>query len=243
MENILDIHKIQTSYGKRQILHSVSLSVPAGGKVLLIGPNGSGKSTLLKSVMGLLRLQRGSIWFNGEEIGHSSVRKRVASGISFLLQTRNIVPGLSVDENLALGGYSLTGDEVSVQKERVLELLWLLTPKLKQRAGLLSGGERQALALGMILMQRPQLLLLDEPSAGLAPKAALNVIQSIKGISEIFDLRAICMVEHNLKTTLPWAEKVVVLVEGQIAFESQEPSSFVSKPEMLEKHYFEMKSS
>jgi len=239
MKTLLQIEGIDASYGKRQILHKISMNLSRGEKVILIGPNGAGKTTLLKTVIGLLSPGNGSINYLGEDITGASVRTRVKKGISYLLQTENIVPGLTVEENLALGGYFLSKQELEKQKNMVLDAMEFLRPKLKTRAGLMSGGERQGLALSMVLMRNPKVLLLDEPSAGLAPKAAKEIIERLDNIQASFQVEMVCMVEHNLKLALKWATKIILLVQGHVVLVSDSPKDFVQKPEELEKYFFE----
>ena len=239
METLLQIEGIDASYGKRQILHKISMNLSRGEKVLLIGPNGAGKTTLLKAVIGLLSPGNGAVNYLGEDITGASVRTRVRKGISYLLQTENIVPGLTVEENLALGGYFLSKQELEKQKNMVLDAMKFLKPKLKIRAGLMSGGERQGLALSMVLMRNPKVLLLDEPSAGLAPKAAKEIIERLDNIQATFQVEMVCMVEHNLKLALKWATKIILLVQGRVVLVSDSPQDFIQKPEELEKYYFE----
>lgn len=239
MKTLLQIEGIDASYGKRQILHEISVNLSRGEKVLLIGPNGAGKTTLLKTVIGLLSPENGAVNYLGEDITGASVRTRVRKGISYLLQTENIVPGLTVEENLSLGGYFLTKKELEKQKNMVLDAMEFLRSKLKTRAGLMSGGERQGLALSMVLMRNPKVLLLDEPSAGLAPKAAKEIIERLNNIQATFQVEMVCMVEHNLKLALKWATKIILLVQGHVVLVSDSPQSFVQKPEELEKYFFE----
>jgi len=239
MEMLLQIEGVDISYGKRQILHKISMNLSRGEKVLLIGPNGAGKTTLLKTVIGLLSPGNGTVNYLGKDITGASVRTRVSKGISYLLQTENIVPGLTVEENLALGGYFLTKEELEKQMNMVLDAMEFLKPKLKTRAGLMSGGERQGLALSMVLMRNPKVLLLDEPSAGLAPKAAKEIIERLDKIQASFQVEMVCMVEHNLKLALKWATKIILLVQGRVVLVSNSPQDFIQKPEELEKYFFE----
>ena len=224
MEMLLQIKGVDVSYGKRQILHEISMNLSLGEKVLLIGPNGAGKTTLLKTVIGQLSPGNGVVNYFGEDITGASVRTRVRKGISYLLQTKNIVPGLTVEENLALGGYFLSKQELEKQKNMVLDAMEFLRPKLKTRAGLMSGGERQGLALSMVLMRNPKVLLLDEPSAGLAPKAAKEIIERLDKIQDTFQVEMVCMVEHNLKLALKWATKIILLVQGRVVLVSNSPN-------------------
>lgn len=239
MKTLLQIEGIDASYGKRQILHKISMNLSRGEKVLLIGPNGAGKTTLLKTVIGLLSPGNGAVNYLGEDITGDSVRTRVKKGISYLLQTENIVPGLTVEENLALGGYFLSKQELEKQMNMVLDAMKFLRPKLKIRAGLMSGGERQGLALSMVLMRNPKVLLLDEPSAGLAPKAAKEIIERLDKIQATFQVEMVCMVEHNLKLALKWATKIILLVQGRVVLVSDSPQDFIQQPEELEKYFFE----
>jgi ABC-type branched-subunit amino acid transport system ATPase component len=235
---ILGAENLSVKYTTELVLRGITLDISAGERLLLIGPNGSGKTTLLKAIIGLLRMETGRIYFDSQDVTASSVQSRIRRGISYLLQQRNIVPGLSVEENLTLGGYHLRRGEVEKQKEKVLNSASILKGKLKTRAGLLSGGERQALALGMVLMRNPKLLLLDEPSAGLAPRTASAIIESIEALQESFEVSAICMVEHNLKLALQWASRIILLVQGRIVYTSDSPRTFINKPEELEKFFF-----
>ena len=239
LETLLQIEGVDVSYGKRQILHEISMNLSRGEKVLLIGPNGAGKTTLLKTVIGLLSPGNGVVNYLGEDITGASVRTRVRKGISYLLQTENIVPGLTVEENLALGGYFLGKEDLEKRKNMVLDSMEFLRSKLKIRAGLMSGGERQGLALSMVLMRNPKVLLLDEPSAGLAPKAAKEIIERLDKIQAAFQVEMVCMVEHNLKLALKWATKIILLVQGHVVLVSDSPQDFIQKPEELEKYYFE----
>ncbi len=137
-----------------------------------------------------------------------------------------------------LGGYSLNVDVLKTRLDDILEIFGFLKEKLKSRAGLLSGGERQALAICMVLMKRPHVLLLDEPSAGLAPKAASDILEHIKKAQDIMGIKSVCMVEHNLKLSLQWASKVVVLVGGRIVHSSDRPRTYLDRTEELEKFFF-----
>jgi branched-chain amino acid transport system ATP-binding protein len=240
METLLQIEGVDVSYGKRQILHKISMNLSRGEKVLLIGPNGAGKTTLLKTVIGLLSPGNGAVNYLGENITGASVRTRVRKGISYLLQTENIVPGLTVEENLALGGYFIGKEDLEKRKNMVLDSMEFLRSKLKIRAGLMSGGERQGLALSMVLMRNPKVLLLDEPSAGLAPKAAKEIIERLDNIQADFQVETVCMVEHNLKLALKWATKIILLVQGRVVLVSDSPQDFIQNPEELEEYYFEM---
>ncbi len=240
MSPLLQIKNVSAFYGKRHILHNIFLDVRTRDKLLIIGPNGSGKTTLLKSINGLVIPQSGEITYLGKEFTHVSTQKRVKSGIGTLLQTGNIVRGLTVKENFELAGFSLKKNLLADRIALILDSLPFLKSRLKARAGLLSGGERQALAIGMVIIKKPRILLLDEPTAGLSPKAATEIIDILKMLQKNFSVEAICMVEHNLKLALAWASRIVILVQGKIVFESQDPQRFIGDASnILEKYYFE----
>jgi len=236
---MLEAKGINAFYGRKQVLFDTSISVKEGEKVILIGPNGAGKSTLLKAIVGLLTPTKGQIAFSGEDISSWPPQRRINSGIGYLLQNENIVPGLTVEENLLLGAYPIKGDPLKKGLEEVFEVFGFMKGRLKDRAGFLSGGERQALAVSMVLMKHPRLLLLDEPTAGLAPKAAQNILEHVKKAQDVIGVKAVCLVEHNLKLALEWASKVIVLVQGRVVFTSDTPELFINNPEELEKYFFE----
>ena len=238
MKTLLQIKGIDTFYDKNQILHEICLDLFPGEKILLIGPNGAGKTTLLKTIIGLIPHQNGHIYYQGKDFSTASVQARVERGIGYLLQTGNIVPGLTVNENLDLGGFYLSREDLQRRKEMVLNSMKFLKPKLNLRAGLLSGGERQTVALSMVLMRTPSLLLLDEPSAGLSPKTANEIVNNLDNIQSVFDVKTVFMVEHNLKLALQWATKVVILVQGRIVLISEKPEYFIQKPEEVAKYFF-----
>ncbi len=239
---MLSAVNIDASYGRKQVLFRASISIEEQDRLLLVGPNGAGKSTLLQVLVGLLVPSVGKIEFSGRNISSWSTRKRITSGIGYLLQSENIVPGLSVRENILLGGYSIKRNVLATRQAEILDVFGFLKDKLDVRAGLLSGGERQALAISMVLMQRPRLLLLDEPSAGLSPKAASSVLENIKHAQDVMGVKAVCMVEHNLKVSLKWANKIVVLIGGKVAHVSDEPGIYLKQPQKLEKYFFKKAS-
>lgn len=235
---MLEVKNINAFYGKKQVLFDIFLKIREGERVLLLGPNGAGKSTLLKVMAGLLRAPNGDIFYKGRDITKWPTEKRIKSGIGYLLQTENIVPELTVEENLLLGGYKLNSELLKERLDGIFDVFGFLKDNLKKRAGLLSGGERQALAISMVLMKRPKLLLLDEPSAGLSPKAAAGIIEHIEKAQEKMGISSICMVEHNLKFSLRWAERVIILVGGSFLHESSQPEEYLSHPDKLEDFFF-----
>jgi len=212
-DTLLKTENIFAGYGKREVLFGVDVKIDEGSSVLLIGPNGSGKSTFIKVIAGLLKPYKGKIFFKGEDISSLSVEKRINMGIGYLKQDRNIFPALTVRENLELGGYGLDSQGIKEGIERIFTYFPFLKEKLNIRAGLLSGGERQALAIGMVLMKRKEILLLDEPTAGLSPVAARKILESIMNIKEE---KALLIVEHNIKLILNRIDKNIILKNGKI---------------------------
>ena len=176
---ILKVEKTTVGYSEINILHAVSLTLKHGEIVSVIGPNGAGKSTLLKTIFGVLRPRNGKIYLNEEEITGLKPEKIVKRGISYVPQVDNIFPSLTIQENLEMGAFIRT-DDFSGRMNEVFALFPVLMERRNQRAGQLSGGQRQMVAMGRALMLDPQILLLDEPSAGLAPKFVAMIFAKIK---------------------------------------------------------------
>lgn len=211
---LLSIQNVSVSYGKVEAVRNVSLSVEEGRIVTVIGPNGAGKSTLMLATMGLLRLQ-GSVTFQGEDLSHLSVEDRVERGLCLVPEKRELFHQMSVRDNLLLGSYSRS-DRDAVAAD--LDAVYLRFPRLKERhrqaAGTLSGGERQMLALGRALMSRPKLLILDEPSLGLAPLIVREIFDTIASLREIGV--SVLLVEQNARAALETADYGYVLETGEI---------------------------
>lgn len=233
-ESLIKIKDIQAGYGKRMVLFGVDLEIEKGTVTLLMGPNGSGKSTLIKVIAGALRPEKGKIYYKGKDITHFSTEQRINMGIGYLRQNRNIFPALTVKENLELAGYGLENKEISERIDKILSYFPFLKDKLNTRSGLLSGGERQALAIGMVLMKEKEILLLDEPTAGLSPLAAREILKSIERIKKE-DRRTILIVEHNIKLVLEWIDNVVIMRNGMILKEFKDPEKFLKEFEEIEK--------
>ena len=236
-ETLLEVKNLSCGYGDRPVLNGVNLSVREGEAVLLAGPNGCGKSTFLKAVIGALPLTDGEVAFDGESLAGKSVEERVRLGIGYLRQTDNIFPGQTVEENLMLAGMSLAKTEYAVARDGMLELFDFLKPKLGQRAGSLSGGQRQALALGRVFIRPQRLYLLDEPTAGLSPKAAQDIMERVHRFAKDGANRAILMVEHRLDL-LAWIDRAVFLSQGRVKSETSDPHQFLDA-NWLAKNYFE----
>ncbi|MGI6525407.1 MAG: ATP-binding cassette domain-containing protein [Bdellovibrionota bacterium] len=235
-KKILSLQDLYCGYGTRPVLKGINFIVHKGESVLLAGPNGCGKSTLLKAIAGVVPLSSGTISFNGAVLDHNSIEERINSGIGYLRQTGNIFPSQTVSENLRLSGLTLTTKEFSSALERVLALFDFLRNRLEDRAGTLSGGQRQALAIAMVLLHKRKLYLFDEPTAGLAPKAARDIIERIRRFSKEDSEQSVVIVEHRLEL-LDWVDRAVILLQGEVKVESEDASQFLN-PEWLAKHYF-----
>ena len=237
---VLDIRELTAAYGDRPVLKGVTLRVSSGDRLLVVGPNGAGKSTLLKAITGLLPRVEGALSFRGRDFfgGHVTTSERINSGIGYLLQGRNLVPDLTAGENLELAAYPAPRRIALERRSRALAIFPLLRESVDSRAGTLSSGQRQLLAIAMVLMKEPLLLLLDEPTAGLAPKTAADTIAQVAPACEAFGVEAVCMVEHNLRLVLPWANKLAVLVGGRVEHLSDSPAEYLRDPEELERFFF-----
>ena len=215
---MLQVKKIETFYGKIQALKGVDFYVNKGEIVSLIGANGAGKTTTLLSISGIVKPKTGEIYFNGERIDKLSPDKIVNLGISQVPEGRRIFPYLTVKENLILGSY-LRKDKNAINEdlEKVYDLFPILKERLKQDAGTLSGGEQQMLAIGRALMSKPEVLLLDEPSLGLAPKIVDLIFNIILEINR--DGGTILLVEQNANMALKISNRAYVLETGKIIIE------------------------
>jgi branched-chain amino acid transport system ATP-binding protein/neutral amino acid transport system ATP-binding protein len=195
-----------------EILKGLDFALAAGEIVCVIGPNGAGKSTLLKAIAGLLAPSRGAITFKERSLVGLMPRDITRLGVAYVPQEQNIFPSISVVENLEIGGY-IEPDRTAERMDRVLARFPVLARKRRHAARALSGGERQILAMAMALMVEPELLLLDEPSAGLAPAAAERLFEEIRAINR--DKVAIVLVEQNASEALAISERAYILVDGR----------------------------
>jgi branched-chain amino acid transport system ATP-binding protein len=234
-DGILSVENIYASYYKKEILRGVSISVSNGEIVTLIGPNGAGKSTLLKVIIGTLAPQEGSVYFLNEDVTNFAPHLRVKKGIGYFMQGGEVFRNLMVLENLELAGFDLPKPEYKERLNEVFGLFPILAGIKLRRAGLLSGGERQALAFGIVLMRRPKLLLLDEPSAGLAPSLVKQIIAKIRRINTDLGI-SILLVEQNIGEALKISERVYILKNGEIVGE-EKPKNLAQK-ETLEDVFF-----
>ncbi|MFC3225793.1 ABC transporter ATP-binding protein [Marinibaculum pumilum] len=213
---LLEVDAITGGYGEADILHEVTMRVEDGEVVAIVGPNGAGKSTAMKAVFGLVTIRQGHIRFHGEDITGLKPDRVVRRGISYVPQTDNIFPSLSVDENLDMGAF-LRSDGIREQKARIYELFPPLKAKRRQPAGTLSGGQRQMVAMGRALMLEPALLLLDEPTAGLSPKFMDQIFDIVRTVHATGV--GILMVEQNAKQALAMADRGYVLAMGRNRYE------------------------
>jgi branched-chain amino acid transport system ATP-binding protein len=210
---LLEIHDIHVFYGKVEALKGVSISVDQGEIVTLIGANGAGKTTTLKTISGLRPVASGDIVFKGQDITRMAGHKRVELGLCQAPEGRGIFPGMSVVENLEMGAYARKGD-LRQDFERVYQLFPRLAERRTQSGGTLSGGEQQMLAIGRALMARPEVLLLDEPSMGLAPMLVKQIFGIIKEINE--QGTTVLVVEQNAVQALALAHRAYVLETGHV---------------------------
>ncbi len=216
MTNVIEVSDVTAGYVPEvNILNSCNLTVAAGEFVGIIGPNGAGKSTLLKAVLGLVNIRSGSVQLNGEEITGKKPYELVARGVGYVPQTRNVFPTLSVRENLEMGCF-IKPSLLDERLDYVVSLFSRLGERLDQRAGSLSGGERQMVAMGRALMLKPSVLLLDEPSAGLSPVLQDQVFIQCRAINE--SGVAILMVEQNARRCLQVVGRGYVLDQGSNAY-------------------------
>jgi len=214
--SFLTVKNLEAGYGKLQILFGVDMEIRPDEITVIIGPNGAGKSTVLKSIFNLCDIYSGQIIYKGKDITRLPTYERIQMGISIVPQGRQVFSGLTIKENLEMGAF-MTKEKDLIQK-RMAEVFThfpVLKEKLHQNAYSLSGGQQQMLAIGRGLMQDPQILLLDEPSLGLAPKTMKEIFEKIQEINK--EGTAIIIVEQNAKTACEIADHIYVLEEGKIA--------------------------
>jgi branched-chain amino acid transport system ATP-binding protein len=229
---LLEVRGLCVSYGRAQVVHDVSIAVTSGALVTVIGSNGAGKTTLLNAIMGLLKA-KGGIGFRGTEVSSVALESRVQSGLCLVPERRELFADMPVEDNLLLGGFRRSRAE----RKQTMEEIYTRLPRLKERrqqlAGTLSGGERQMLAMGRALMARPVLLMLDEPSLGLAPKIVRDVFHILT------DLRktgvSILLVEQNARAALEVADYAYVMELGAITTQGS-PADIAKDPRLVESY-------
>lgn len=238
MTALLTLDRLCVAYGRIEAVHDVSISVPEGAIVTILGPNGAGKTTLLNATMGILR-SRGTATFRGADLSSRRVEQRVGDGMSLVPEKRELFVSMSVEDNLRLGGFRRRREAGTAD---TLAEMWRLFPRLLERrtqlAGTLSGGERQMLAMARALMSRPKLLMLDEPSLGLAPLIVREIFRIVA------DLRAagvsILLVEQNARAALELADHAYVLENGGLVLEG--PARDLAADPRIVAAYLGMKS-
>lgn len=226
MTQQLIIDGVRASYGKKEVLRGVSLSL-GSELVALIGPNGAGKSTLLRVISGFLLPAAGRVLIGGRDVTADAPHLKVAAGLGYFMQGGRVFPNLSAAENLEVSLAALPASAGRDAMATVLDLLPGLGSVLGRRAGLLSGGERQYLALAMVLVKRPRLLLLDEPSAGLSPRLAAEFLANIREITYAWKLSTL-LVEQNIGMALRVAHRAVALVRGAVAADTARPADWLA---------------
>jgi len=226
---VLSLSNVDSGYGDAQVLSDLSLHVDPGEIVCLVGPNGAGKSTVLKTAFGLLTPWEGSVEYHGTEIGGMAPEDIVREGIGYVPQTNNVFGSLSIDENLRMGGVAREDDRLGEVIDGLYEQFPLLDEKRSAKARMLSGGQRQILAFARALVMEPDLLLIDEPSAGLAPNTADDVFADVQTVNETGT--AILMVEQNAIKGLNISDRGYVLDQGTVAFDD-DADGLLDNPEV-----------
>ena len=230
---LLELDDVHVRYGKIEALKGISLAIDEGEIVTLVGGNGAGKTTTLKTISGLRPVAAGAIRLGGESIVGLAPHWLVALGVAHAPEGRGIFPGMTVRENLEMGAYGRRGADLRPDLERALDLFPRLKERIKQFAGTLSGGEQQMLAIGRALMARPNLLLLDEPSMGLAPKLVSQVFDTITEINR--QGTTILLVEQNAAQALQRAHRAYVIETGRVVIEG--PAADLRKSPAVRKAY------
>jgi branched-chain amino acid transport system ATP-binding protein len=212
---MLKVERLSAHYGGIHALQGIDLEVPDGAIVSLIGANGAGKSTTLRSIVGLVKPSGGTVSWNGQTLTGLATKDIVSRGVCLVPEGRRVFPNLTVDENLTLGAYSRDDrPAIAADRKKVLELFPRLAERAKQRAGTLSGGEQQMLAVGRALMTRPKVLMMDEPSLGLAPLIVKSIFEIVKSINA--EGVTVLLIEQNAKAALEIADYGYVLETGRI---------------------------
>jgi len=216
--NMLEIKDINAGYGRLHVLFDINAKVKDKEINVLVGPNGSGKSTLLKTVMGITQTYSGKVLFNGNNILGLPPHAVTKLGIAYLPQVDNVFANLKVKENLLMASYILGRDEVKERTREVLDDFPILNKYIDQRAGNLSGGERQMLAMAMAMVRRPKIMLFDEPTASLAPKMATEVLDIIVSLRDKHGM-TLMLAEQNARRALEHGDEAILLVSGRVMYE------------------------
>ena len=214
---ILEIRDLAAGYGKSEVLHGINMEIRKGEIVTLVGANGAGKSTTLRTIFGLTTIREGHIRFKGQEVAGRRPHDLVRMGLAFVPQERGVFPSLTVHENLEMGGYTLSREKLQERVDVMLARFPRLKERRQQKAGSLSGGERQMLAIARGLMPDPELLMLDEPSLGLAPLVVAAVFEEVEAINQ--QGMTVFLVEQNARRALATAHRAYVMELGKIRYE------------------------
>ncbi len=217
---MLRTEKLNAGYGRLHILFDVDAKVNEKEITCIVGPNGSGKSTLLKAIFGLATIHSGKIVFRNEDITRTPPHEKTKMGIAYLPQTDNVFVNLTVEENLRIAGYTLEKEELKDRIDFALEVFPELRYQMKRKAGTLSGGERQFLAIATALVRKAELLMLDEPTAQLSPKFAEVIFQKVVDLRDKYGL-TILLVEQNVKRALEISDRAYMLISGRVVFEGK----------------------
>ena len=220
MESIVEIKNLYAGYGNSHIIFGIDFEAKKKDITVIVGPNGSGKSTLLKSIFGLCSVYSGEISYSGENITGLAPHTIARKNIAYLPQTNNVFADLTIRENLVMAGYTLDPNVQAERMPEVLETFPILKEYETQKAAILSGGQRQMLAMSMALSRRPQLMLFDEPTASLSPKLAGEVLSKINEMRDIFGI-TIILVEQNTKRALELGDHVYLVAGGRRVFEGK----------------------
>jgi len=215
---MLEIEGINAGYGRLHVLFDVNTKVKDKEITVLVGPNGSGKSTLLKTIMGITQVYSGKILFKGNNIQGLPPHTVTKLGIAYLPQVDNVFANLKVRENLLMAGYILGKEEAKERAQEVSEDFPVLNEYMERRAGTLSGGERQMLAMAMATMRRPQIMLFDEPTGSLAPKMAVEVLDKIVSLRDNYGMTLV-LAEQNARRALEHGDEAILLVSGRVMYE------------------------
>jgi len=226
---MLETKNLYSGYGKLKVLFDINFKAYPKKITVVVGPNGAGKTTLLNSITGLATIHDGQVIFEGEDITRKPAYKIARMGISYLLQMFNIISGLTVEENLRIAGYLLPKNEIKDRIDEILDLFPRLKEFLHRKAGTLSGGERRMLAIGMALMRRPKILLLDEMSTDLAPILVKMVMDKVVELRDKLGL-TIVLVEQNAKKALEIGDYAYLLVSGTMRYEGS-PQELMEHPQ------------
>jgi branched-chain amino acid transport system ATP-binding protein len=233
MGNILETKGLNVGYGPIHVIYDLDFEVPDGEVTVIVGPNGVGKTTLLKAIMGLATVYSGEVIFQGKDITRIPPYERTKMGIGYMPQTGNIFSKLTVEDNLKMAAYTVNSSKMYSDK---LEFVWNLFPRLKEfmprAAGTLSGGERQMLAEGMVLMRDPKLMMVDEPTAGLMPKLVNDVMKQLQQMAETTGL-PIVLVEQRAKRALQVGDKAYMMRGGKFTY-SGSAEALANHPQLNE---------